>query len=114
MQLVTLLLVFVIPYRLPIMWNPKMVGTNAGQTLFVLAIFNLPTAIASTAFSLSLFVVLAHRLIWPFLSKLTYILIRNEVLEKRKTVRWMGFAFIAYSLFSRDSLWHYFAEKLLK
>lgn len=112
-QVIALLMIFVIPYRLPIVWYPKLAGTSTGQTLFVLAIFNLPTAFASIAFICGICIVLTHQLVWPLLSKIIYILTRNEVLDKRKTLRSFGLLCVAYAAF-KGSLWHFVGEKLLK
>ena len=114
MQLLSLFLVFVIPYGLPIMWHPEMARSSVGQILFVLALFNIPTVVASLAFGFSLSVVLLHRLVWPLLSEFTYVLTRNEVLEKRKTVRWIGCACIAYAVSANHTFWYYLSQKLLK
>ena len=114
MQLLALFLVFVIPYRLPIVWHPEMARSSVGQILFVLALFNIPTVVASLAFGFSLSVVLLHRLVWPFLSEFTYVLTRNEVLDKRKTVRWIGCACIVYAVSANHTFWYYLSQKLLK
>lgn len=112
-QAAALLLIVGIPYRHPIVWHPEMAKTNTGQMLFALALFNLPTAIASLAFSLSLVVVVLHRLFWPFLSELTYILTRNEVLEKRKTVRSIGYALFIYAILG-SGFWRQIAQKVMR
>jgi hypothetical protein len=114
-QISALCLVFVVPALYPILWRPDLARSSLGDSVFMLAIFNIPTGIASIAFAASLFVVLLHRIRWPLLSQWTYVLTRTDVLEKRKTVRWIGGALHFYGLsglFSGSFFLH-IAEKLL-
>jgi len=67
-------------------------------TMLMLFLFNVPTALASAALVSSLVVVLLHRITWPFLSQWTYVLVRKDVLEKRKTVRTIAGFLIVYGL----------------
>jgi hypothetical protein len=50
------------------------------------------------SFVLALLIVLIHRVTWPLLSTWTYVLTRKEVLEKRKTVRWVAITLVIYGL----------------
>ena len=94
---VFVLSLFIFPFLLPIK-VPGMSKSSLGVSIFMLALFNIPTAIASMTFGISLLVVLLHRFSWPLLSRLTYILTRNEVLDKRKTVRAIGGALMLFGL----------------
>jgi hypothetical protein len=113
-QIAVVLLVFVVPYYIPIEWHPEMAKTGTGAALFSLAIFNLPTVVASLAFSISLLFVLIHRLTWPLLSEISYILTRNNVLEKRGALRFAGGILISYALHPTTSFWSYVVDKVLK
>jgi hypothetical protein len=97
-HLIVLMTLFAAPLLMPISWRPAMAKTSLGVTFFSLAMFNIPTAIASMAFLVCVMVVLLHRVLWPLMSRMTYILTRNEVLEKRKTVRTIGLALMLYGL----------------
>ena len=96
MQLVTFVFAFVMPAMLPVVWRPDISKSKLGADIFLLAVFNFPTAIASMMFGISLLVVLLHRFSWPLLSKLTYVLTRNEVLDKRRVVRMVGGGLILF------------------
>jgi hypothetical protein len=97
-QVVILPLLFSVPFVLPMTWWPNMSKSSLGLAVFMLAVFNIPTAIASLAFGISLLVVLLHRITWPFLSTWTYVLTRNEVFNKRKTIRGISTLMIIYGL----------------
>jgi hypothetical protein len=112
-QVVTLFLIFYIPFKVPIQWQPGLPRKNLGQDLFILALFNIPTAIASIAFVFSLVIVALHRLTWPLLSQWTYVLTRNDVLEKRKKIRAIGFLCLAYAFAGSPKTWLQIAEKFL-
>jgi hypothetical protein len=114
MQGIVLFLIFFIPYQLPIVWRPEMAKNSTGVSLFILAIFNIPTVFASIAFGISLFVVLLHRISWPLLSQWTYVLTRNDVLQKRKAIRAIGCALLVFGLSGHSrALWQ-IAEEILK
>jgi hypothetical protein len=97
-QLVQFAIVFLIPLRIlytNALTNPK---SDIPVGMLILVVFNIPTAIASTAFLSLLLLVLLHRVTWPLLSQLTYILTRNEVLEKRGLVRTIAVGLMVYGL----------------
>jgi hypothetical protein len=89
-------IVFLLPLRLYFLnavVNPRSSLSSVG---FLLVLFNIPTALASVSLLLPLFFVLLHRITWPMLSQLTYILTRNDLLEKRKTLRTIAVCLIGY------------------
>jgi hypothetical protein len=97
-RLVLFAIVFLIPLRIlytNALTNPK---SNIAVGMFMLVLFNIPTAIASIAFLSLLPLVLLHRVTWPLLSQLTYILTCNEVLEKRGLVRTIAVGLMVYGL----------------
>jgi hypothetical protein len=112
-QATAIALTFTIPYEAAIRFGPSFAKSAFAGNLFFVAVFNLPTAFASLAFSVALVAVLLHRIIWPFLSRSTYSLTRKDVLDKRKTIRTVGFICIGYALAGHASL-AAFLEKLLK
>jgi hypothetical protein len=75
--------------------NPK---SNLVTTMLILGLFNIPTALASAAFVVLLFIVLLHRITWPLLSQWTYVLTRKDVLEKRKLLRTVAISLIMFGL----------------
>jgi hypothetical protein len=110
---VIIALIFLTPFQISMVWRPDLIKGSLGLSLFVLAIFNIPTVIASAAFDVSLLAVLLHRISWPLLSQWTYVLTRNDVLEKRKTMRVIGVAFLAYGLSGHSgALWKIVEEIL--
>jgi hypothetical protein len=113
-QALVLCLVFVIPFSLPIIWRPELAKANLGQAMFITAVFNIPTAVAATAFDALLLVVLLHRVSWPLLSDWVLVLNRNDVLEKRKTVRAIGAALILYGMSGNSGTLLKIAEKILQ
>ena len=94
--LIYMLFVFPIQFMFAIAHNKSQIGMAVA--MLNLAIFNIPTALASAAFILSLSIVLVHRVTWPLLSQWVYVLTRKDVLEKRKTIRLIAGIFIVYGL----------------
>ena len=113
-QGLALCLIFLTPFQISLVWRPDLIKGSLGLSLFVLAIFNIPTVIASAAFDVSLLAVLLHRISWPLLSQWTYVLTRNDVLEKRKTMRVIGVAFLAYGLSGHSGALWKIVEEILK
>jgi hypothetical protein len=97
-QALIFFIVFLFPLRLFFLnpnLNPRSSLSSAG---FLFVIFNIPTAIASVSLLLPLLFVLVHRITWPALSQLTYILTRNDLLEKRKTLRTIAVGLIGFGV----------------
>jgi len=97
-QTLIFIIVFLFPLRLFFLnpnLDPKSSFPSAG---FLLVLFNVPTALASVSLLLPLLFVLIHRVTWPMLSQLTYILTRNDVLEKRKTLRTIAVALMGFGV----------------
>ncbi len=97
-QLLLFVVVFFLPMKIVIFQSLLRPSGNLAVGLFMLVLFNIPTALASVSFLFSLLFVLLHRVTWPLLSQLAYILTRNDVLEKRKAVRTIAGCLIAYGL----------------
>ena len=114
LQALTFVLIFLIPLRLPTAWHPEMAKTMTGQFLFALAMFNLPTVLASLVFGTCVLFVTLHLQFWPFINAVNYVLVRKEVLDKRKTVRLLGFALIIFAIAWDHSLWYFIAQKVMK
>ena len=101
-QILIVIVVFVIPYMLSHSNHvyPMPTVQTALHPWFMFlkltAAFNFLTAFAALSFSLSLIFLFLHRLTWPILGRAVYILTRNEVLDKRKTVRWVAAALFIY------------------
>jgi hypothetical protein len=104
-QLLLIAIVFLIPWSAPFI-ELFAIQRRIHSTLLPyglelssgLVLFNLPTAVAAISFVFALLIVLLHRVTWPMLSEWTYVLTRNDVLEKRKTVRTIASALILYGL----------------
>jgi hypothetical protein len=97
-QLLLFLVIVVLPYEAMAQYGIKRADSALGGLLFLLVVFNFPTAVASVSFIASLCFLLLHRYTWPLLSQLTYVLTRPEVLQKRAAVRWTASGLIAFGL----------------
>jgi hypothetical protein len=97
-QFALLLGVFTVPFFLLILGGPEHAKTQWAGNMFILGVFNLPTAFASASFILLLAFVLLHRVLWPLLSQWVYVLTRSEVFNKRKSVRAVAFSMLLYGL----------------
>lgn len=97
-QVVLIFVVFLSPLIFLFDSGTENAKNSLGVILLTLGVFNLPTALASMAFILSIGVVLLHRITWPLLSQLAYVLTRSEVLEKRKTLRTIAASLIVFGL----------------
>jgi len=97
-QVLLFVLVFALP--LSVLFDHAFIASksNLAMGMLMLAIFNIPTAIACMTFLFLLLLVLLHRVTWPLLSQLTYILTRNDVLEKRGLTRAISLGLIGYGL----------------
>jgi hypothetical protein len=94
-------LTVLLPLWLFLVKSSIVTGVETSRLVLLFGAFNLPTAVSSAAFGLSLIFLLLHRLIWPHLSTLTHnIFVRTDVLEKRKTLRLIGSFLIAIGMSS--------------
>jgi hypothetical protein len=87
-----------LPFQIIVAGGPAKAKSVFAVGMFMLCAFNIPTALASVSFVFLLFVVVLHRLTWPLLSRLTYILTRRDLLEKRRTIRTISVALILFAL----------------
>jgi len=113
-QVAAFCLIFLIPIGLPILWKPTLAKNNFGLNLALTGVFNIPTVIACAVFAATLIVVLVHRIFWPLLSQWTYVLTRNDVLEKRKTIRAFGLACMLYGISGQSGFLWELVQKALK
>jgi hypothetical protein len=98
LQLLLDFCVFVLPIVVLVEGVPNKANMNLLVYALMLAMFNVPTAFASVSFVSALLIVLMHRVTWPLLSTWTRVLTRSDVLDKRKTFRWLGSGLFLYGL----------------
>jgi hypothetical protein len=98
LQLLLLVCVFVLP--LSSLFAAGFARSNGTLAIgaMMLAMFNVPTAFAAISFVFALLIVLLHRITWPLLSTWTKVLTRSDVLDKRKTSRFIGSTLFLYGL----------------
>ena len=97
-QFLLLTAMFLIPVTFPVSGGIERSKTTIAASLFMLGVFNFPTSVASLAFIAPLVVVLLDRATWPLLSDWVYVLTRNDVLDRRKTLRALSLLLVAFSL----------------
>jgi hypothetical protein len=114
LQLGIISLIFIVP--LYILLGMRVAASNSPTAVSLLTIwmFNIPTTLASLAFTFSLAVVLLHRLLWPFLSQWSYVLTRADVLKKRAVIRVIAWIMITFAVGVRSGFWWEFVQKVLK
>lgn len=115
-QLLLLCAIFALPGRILFAASPVDPKSKMAIGGLMLAIFNFPTAIACASFLVLLSIVFLHRVTWPILSKWSYVLTRNDVLEKRGLARSVGSFLILFGLrgLVQGSVIYRIAERLLR
>jgi hypothetical protein len=91
-QVCVLGLLVVAPYEIAPRLMVRFGHTPALQILFVVAIFNAFTGLASSIFLFVLLFVLLHKVLWPALGKLLYPLARHQIIRNHKIMASVGTA----------------------
>jgi len=90
-----------------IVWLPESVGLKSAvrnhywklfpQSLFLVSLLNVFTAIAACAFILTLLVVLLHRIYWPIIENLFYQIVRYKIVRNHTAMASLGAACYAFA-----------------
>jgi hypothetical protein len=68
------------------------------------ALLNVFTALAASAFTVMILIVLLHALLWPALGKMINPLLRFKVFRQRKLIFGVGSILVLYAIVSNEAL----------
>jgi hypothetical protein len=104
LQISIVAIVTVLPWELAGPLLARNPNNSAAEVLLYVAGLNLFTALAASAFTLTLLLVLLHRMLWPFLDRLIYPLVRFKIFQHRKIVVSLGGLLAFYPIVSSATL----------
>jgi hypothetical protein len=90
LQIVAVILLVWLPLQISVPVANRYGQKQLSQFLVGIAVFNIFTALAACAVTLSMLAVLLHRLFWPIISRLFYPMARYKVVRNHKAMAALG------------------------